>query len=518
MTNKNKKDFFSELEKELPFSPYGERFKEELTEHLEDSTEDYIKKGAGLENATDEALTNLGKSEILSQTYTKYLRPDLLLRSYFEATLIGTISATLTTGYLFFSISGPPDDYYGNGLIETLFFWTLKRVIPFLLFALFYFSSIKNIVQNTVSALRISKIFIIALIPLIVLGIWFVSITNNNDLLLEIIKVLSVNFTAYAFAIYLLLRSPKKWPLISHKAWHYIYSAISILVILSIVVGSIILQFYLKMPYQYQYPYMGEPIFLRPLVVLELFIKTILGVDFFLQPNISEVWFYGVIFTTIGALCMVDIFAHLYKSKRNSIAKFPWFKLVLLTFIASVMITNPEASYKTEISWHREAVNLTRVIEKRQTGPFHNLFLRWFKKGNALTTVANTRLIENGFAIDRFYSENHFEEKKFFEQDSYRTFAIKNIQSINNFIITDKLAEGVSFSLESLTSLSPTLPQGFTCTKYTGEQQCIKLTYKDIPIFSDNPPGNTLISIKVDPQNKWALIQFPDSVYLVSLK
>ncbi len=503
--NNTNKDFFSELDKELPPSSYKDRFAEELESHLEDAVEDSAQKGLESVTAKAQALRNLGDTQTLSRAYIQRLRPDLLLSAYFDSLVTGSVATIFCLSYFFLSVTGFFREKAGDP--NSWIAWVFYLVIPFLFFLIFYSTSLTSSFKRPFLFLSPRLVSIIAALPFItVLSISTVTekINNGNtyypSLFIHAIPTLAINYLALSFAAYIIIRGFKTIPFFLSRAGKYIKYSITVTAGVYLVCSSII---------PHLYPHADALwMFLSLRTQLDIFIETALGIGIHLTNNVMyEVWVLGLLFILIGVFCLIRLILYAYNKKLNYDINFPSFTLLLLTYIALLFIVPPAKNSDTPINWLRPAANVIEVIEKKQTGPLYNWFLNIFKDKSGYS-ISGINIIDGNFIIHR-------------EGPDYINI-IKNIKSVNNFDIeTQALSEGDILRMQQrIATPSSITGQGFSCTTpynplesvpelFSGSDSdvvaCTSLLYKTTPIFSGDIPY-TVFTTRVDSQKKWALI------------
>ena len=509
MIDKNNK-FFTDLDKELPSSQYGERFKEELAQHLEDEVEFTMQKGIDKATAQDQALQQLGDIQTLREAYTKTLRPDLLLSGYLTSLMTGGMAAIFCIAYFFIFISA---FFFEDPNLRDWAGWIIVTIIPFFIFLIFYITALPSLLKKTIAALWSRFAIIVATIPLVTL-LSVVLLGENKkysqlSIFIPILVVLGVNYTASTFAAYILTRGFKKSVPIYTKFARSANHLLTILLMLYLIISSLVIHLHPNINSQVS--------FLRPRLLADFYISTGLTIGIESRNGIYEMWVYGTIFIIMAASYLVRLAVYAYSRKNNTTVNFPGLTLILFTYIISLFITPPAWKIPAmQIGWQRPAANIIEVIEKKQTGPFYYWFLKSFSYTSALSY--GLAKIDNKLA---FYTSEEI-------PDYIHTIdAIKSVHEFNTNIKT--LTERDILKIRT-DQHSYILPAGFTCTSPSflepsiatsnASTICTDLTYNSIPIFSGQTPYS-IYTILVSDQGKWALIQLgaysQSGIYLVSL-
>jgi hypothetical protein len=515
MINKNNEKFFSDLEKELPSSPYTERFKEELAQHMEDEVETITQKGTDKTSAEAEAIRKIGTSSKLTQAYIKRIRPDLLLAAYFESLVVATMATIFCLGYFFLFLNNFFSEK-ASGWEE----WVIGTVIPFLLFLTFYLLSLTSSFKKNITTLRAQLIGIIYTLPFVAVlsAAFFIQAKAKPSLDISFIPyailVLIVNYTAFAFAAYILTRGFKKLSLFPNNVGRYFNYLLIIVAELYLTASSLSIYLYPNAEWLLS--------FLKPRLLIDSYIETGLGIATPLPAHLMLwVWVYGLSLIALAALCLARLVVYIYSRKSNSGIRFPGFTLILFSYIVSLLIT-PAIWQINEVSvgWQRPAANVIDIIEKKQTGPFYRWFLKSFKHQTTLSYGVN--ILNNKFIF--FLADER--------PDSVHSIVtIKSVREFNIEVIP--LTNSDILQIQQRTTPPPSvLPTGFACTPppiteaeklafiSSGFNICTSLTYNGTPILSGKTPY-VISSIAVDNQQKWSLIELraysQSGLYLIQL-
>lgn len=535
MINKNNEEFFSNLEKKLPSSGYTERFTEELSQHMEDEVETAMEKGADKDSAQKQAIRKIGNADTLTHSYIKRLRPDLLLSAYFESLVVGSMAAIFCLGYFLLSLTrqeaSDPDSW------ET---WGLYIIFPFFFFLIFYLLSFTSTLKKSSKYLRFRLISIVTALPFItILGIAvFGQGTQVGNFYTSAIIALIVNYAAFGFAIYIIIRGLKTAPPLLASVVRYINYSIVIAAELYLILSSVIPHLYPQTNWLYSFLYLRK--------LIDEFFKVTSGISFHMTTGImNEIWIFGILFTIIAIFCLASLALYVYSKKYRSRNKFPKFRLVLFTYILLLFVIPPVHNFYLPINWLRPAANAVEVIEKKQSGPFYYWFLNLLKNKNAyfpsgLDVVDDLFIERLGLNYTSHYNLNK-DAFIIFMHGQFFLNIITNIKSTNEFNLRTETFDENVVSLEMLaarihaTMPPPTLAPGFKCTPpkiitsspfgNNNPVICTALAYNSTSLFSGNKLYE-IFSVRVDSEKKWALIHIGDiqsdwpdqtSIYLVSL-
>lgn len=489
----NKKEYFEFLKKNLPKDEYRARFLEELEEHYEDAL---YAETFGKHAAENRALARLGDARQTLFYYKKLMSKHSPIFTYLESLFFGVLCVPI---YLSFFIA--------NSMTETTEVLFLKVLAFFLsaagIFALFYFfyrfifSKLKPL-NELLSPKGKLLAFVVNMLPGFVATLttlYSFYFDKHQD-----------HFFPIVIACYLVLGIVAAWKAYADtfkKPWLISNQRINHL--LTLLVFALLM-----------FTEVGE--------VIAYFLKVMWVIIFygFNQDLILAIWASGLAIVALGIFSAISL-VRWFKTRQTV---FPLVKaLTLLSAVYVLFIPSPGLQLAENLEWTKPQVELVRIIEKEQMGPF-NIWSQKFRQDDG--PIMNYKI---GYRGDGFFV--HVQDIVDYEVkvSSLDEFSIEKLDSDPSdgypqqnsilhedlrCVLSDMAAERYDAGAESYDVVDP--------PSLGGETDCKELYFGDELIYS-NPSGQWIMlqNAVFSPGQQWLLLEFNDTletptlIYLVEL-
>lgn len=363
--------YIAEFEALDDYGEYGERLKEELKDHFEDSVHSGLVMGKNEAAAKQNAFQNLGEAKIIIHEFKKIMKFNNKYALWMESLFFGIISTpVMQFAILIFAVlTGMyTDEIFPKSIVGG---YILSYFLVFLLLFGFYFLIIKRVFRFLDNR---KKIFSFGFLLFIVPFLLNFNLGDDFGFLQYILFVLLPGIISFSGIIWIF--NKKKDSFLNRKQekkwWQKVVSWIPLAIALVFIPGILLTnQVFVPMDSSVNRSPLDFMSFVR--TEIEYSNKPLLD-DFHLNGMLGGnegFVLLGIIYIILGIISLYHIVSFLLdKTRVKNIQSFPWLSAILLVYVFSLFFL-VKLPTPPRISWQVPNVNISEEIKKDQLGFFY---------------------------------------------------------------------------------------------------------------------------------------------------
>ncbi len=349
------------------YGEYGERLKEELKDHFDDTVHSGLVMGKSEPAAKQTALKNLGESKIIIHEFKKIMKFNNKYALCMESLFFGIISIPIMqfATLIFAVLTGMyTDEIFPKSIIGG---YILSYFLVFLLLFSFYFLIIKRVFRFLDNRKKILFFgFGLFTVPFVV----NFNFGEDFGYLQYILFVLFPGIISFSSLIWIFNKKKDSfWKRKQEKKWWQKITSWIPLAIALVFIPAILLtnQAFVGMDSSVNRSFVDSMSFLRGgieymnMPMLDFYLNGIMGGN-------EGIYILGIIYIFLGIVSLYHIVNFLIdKTRVKNIQNFPWLSITLLIYVLSLFfLVKPPTP--PSISWHVPNVNISEQIQKDKLG------------------------------------------------------------------------------------------------------------------------------------------------------